>query len=210
MPPIYIPIFPAEPTHPIVPSAEHPIYLPPNGDASPEHPIFIPIEPPLGFWGGTAPPFVDIAPPGQQPPAGAHPMPPIYLPVAPSHPIHIEVGPEHPIYIPIEPPPTESGVPSHPIYIEIKPEHPITYPPEGGGAPVYPAHPITIPEPPPIGTIPGLKPEHPIYLPPSEPAPQNFYVMVADPATHQYVAMSFVPGGKPPTTPEPKVDPRYR
>jgi hypothetical protein len=29
-------------------------------------------------------------------------------------------------------------------------------------------------------------------------------VMVADPSTHQYVAMSFVPGGKPPTGATPK------
>jgi hypothetical protein len=29
-------------------------------------------------------------------------------------------------------------------------------------------------------------------------------VMVADPSTHEYVAVSFVPGGKPPTSPGPK------
>jgi hypothetical protein len=40
----------------------------------------MPGGPPLGFWGGTAPPFVDAGPPGAQPPSGAHPAHPIWRP----------------------------------------------------------------------------------------------------------------------------------
>jgi hypothetical protein len=120
--------------------------------------------------------------------------------------------PEHPIYLPL-PPVDEDAHPEHPIYYPVYPAHPIEIPPTppSGGEkpehpiyyPVYPAHPIVLPpEKPP--TIPGLKPEHPIYLPPDQGTPQQFYVMVADPATHEYKAMSFVPGGKPPTSPGPK------
>src|SRR4029077_14148501 len=75
--PIYIPVYPAHPivippgaigpgvpTHPIYlppPVPAHPIVLPPGAISPgvPTPPIVLP-QPPLGFWGGVAPPYVDI------------------------------------------------------------------------------------------------------------------------------------------------------
>src|SRR5215471_3806575 len=93
----------------------------------PAHPI-APGGPPLGTWGGVAPPYPahPIAPGG--PPLGIwgggnvpYPTPPIYLPPGTIP----GLKPEHPIYIP----PTGGvpGVPTHPIVLpppgsEDKPE----------------------------------------------------------------------------------------
>jgi hypothetical protein len=101
------------------PFPSHPIVIPPEfiADVHPEHPIVIPPppKPPLGFWGGTPPNYVDIGGPGPQP--------------GPSHPIVIppDIGiwppdakPEHPIVIP---PPTTIWPP--------RPTHPIVLPPDG-------------------------------------------------------------------------------
>ena len=61
--------------------------------------------PPLGFWGGVAPPYVDIGGPGPQP----RPEHPIVLP--PIEPGGPPVHPEHPIAYP---PPPEGNKPPPP------------------------------------------------------------------------------------------------
>jgi len=121
---------------------------------------------PPGYWGGVAPPYVDIGGPAPQP----HPEHPIVIPPntigpgVPTHPIYIPVVPTHPIVIP-------PGAPGYPA-------HPIVLPP---GAPVAPSHPIVLP-PPPEGTKPpppeggwGYSPEFGWgYFPaPGEPGPKT-------------------------------------
>lgn len=80
------PVYPAHPiaggpwpTHPIAGPQPPQPGQPPGGGAHPSHPIYFPPEgsqPPLGFWGGVAPPYVDIGGPGPQP----RPEHPIVLP----------------------------------------------------------------------------------------------------------------------------------
>src|SRR5262252_8220190 len=86
-------------------------------------PPIAPGGPPLGTWGGVAPPYPahPIAPGG--PPLGIWgggnvpmPTPPIYLP-----PGIIPGVPAHPIVIP---PPVAPGVPTHPIVLPPEPEKP--------------------------------------------------------------------------------------
>jgi hypothetical protein len=123
--------------------------LPVDQGLAPTHPI-APGGPPLGFWGGTAPPWVShpIAPGG---PEVTHPIapggPPPGIWPSPGHPAHpIAPGfppgyqppgiwgggnvpyPTPPIYIPV-PPPAGSPHPEHPIYIPVIPAHPIVIPP---------------------------------------------------------------------------------
>jgi hypothetical protein len=87
------------------------------GGPYPSHPI-APGGPPLGFWGGVAPPYVDIGGPGPQP------------------------RPEHPIYFPPpgQPPLGFWGPPDMPpgywgggmgpgVKPQPRPEHPIVLPP---------------------------------------------------------------------------------
>jgi hypothetical protein len=97
-----------------------PIVIPPEfiADVHPEHPIVIP--PPLGFWGGQPPAYVDIGGPGAQP--------------GPSHPIAPTPG--HPIVIP---PDVDVWPPN------AKPEHPIVLPPPTTIWPPLPTHPIVVP-----------------------------------------------------------------
>jgi hypothetical protein len=115
----------------------------------PTHPI-APGGPPLGIWGGVAPPYVDIGGPGPQPPSGAHPSHPIWRPDlgfwGGRPPPYVDIGlpgsqphPSHPIYFP--PPGSQpplgiwGGRP--PLYVDIggpapqpHPEHPIVLPPD--------------------------------------------------------------------------------
>lgn len=94
----------AHPAHPIVIPG-----VPPGSPGSPQHPIYLPVYPdnalpgpPLGTWGGVAPPYVDAGLPA--PPLGTWgggnvpmPVPPIYIPGAPPG---SPGSPEHPIYLP--------------------------------------------------------------------------------------------------------------
>jgi hypothetical protein len=124
--------------------------------------------PPPGYWGGVAPPYVDIGLPGPQPPSGAHPAHPIWRPdlgywggVAPPL-------PTHPI-APGGPPPGIWGGGNVPM-----PTPPIYFPPPGGPPPLGIWGP---PDMPPgywgggmgPGVKPQPKPEHPIVLPPNLP-----------------------------------------
>ena len=104
----------------------------------PAHPI-APGGPPLGTWGGVAPPYPShpIAPGG---PSGP---PPWGIQLPPGGPGQPPLGiwgggnvpmPTPPIYLP---PGTIPGAPEHPIYI-----------PPSAGVPGVPTHPIVIPPPP--------------------------------------------------------------
>jgi hypothetical protein len=55
---------PGFPTHPIAPGGQPPGFW---GGISPHPDQGLPGQPP-GFWGGTPPIYIDIGPPGQQPP----------------------------------------------------------------------------------------------------------------------------------------------
>jgi hypothetical protein len=107
-----------------------------NGDAHPEHPIYIPVFP--------AHPIVIPIPP--DPPTDAHPehpivYPPVVWPPLPPKPPEggsppgiwgpTDPRPTPPIYIPAPQPPGEPGVPTHPIYFPVYPAHPIVLPPDG-------------------------------------------------------------------------------
>jgi hypothetical protein len=132
---------------PTDPRPTPPIYIPvpppPESGLSPEHPIFIPVYP--------AHPIVIPVPP--QPPSGGgehpeHPIPPVVWPPMPpkpplgiwgptdprpTPPIHLPpVHAQPPIYIPIIPPEGggEPGTPAHPIYMPVYPSHPIVLPPD--------------------------------------------------------------------------------
>src|SRR5215831_8973228 len=75
--------------------------------------------------------------------------------------------PEHPIVMPPEQG-GQPGFPTHPIYLPGQPAHPIVEPPLGiwGGAPIpVPTPPIYYPPQQPP-TGGGGRPEHPIYQPP--------------------------------------------
>jgi len=74
------------------------------GGPYPAHPI-APGGPPLGFWGGTAPPYVDIGLPGQQP--GIWP--------SPGHPSQVPGFPTNPIVLPPDLPPTMPDPDNRPI-----------------------------------------------------------------------------------------------
>lgn len=102
-----------------------------------------PVQPPLGFWGGVAPPTVThpIAPGG--PPPGIWGGAPPYVDIGGPGP---QPRPEHPIVLPpVEPggPPVEiwpsPGHPAHPIVLPDPPVNPpdedgfIKPPPPGGG-----------------------------------------------------------------------------
>jgi hypothetical protein len=117
----------------------HPIYNPPypsQGPGFPTNPI-APGGPPLGFWGGTAPPWVShpIAPGGPPPqiwPSPGVPTHPIYNPPYPSQ------GPGFPTH-PIAPGGPGLGFwgGTPPNYVDIggpgpqpRPEHPIVLPPD--------------------------------------------------------------------------------
>jgi hypothetical protein len=92
------------PSNPIANVPGAPGYQPPGGQQPPLG-FWGPPQMPPGFWGGGMGPGVK-----PQPPAGAHP--------------------EHPIYIPIEPPP-DAPHPEHPIYIPVVPGQPLPpLPPE--------------------------------------------------------------------------------
>src|SRR4029077_13122961 len=85
------------------------------GGPQPSHPI-APGGPPLGFWGGTAPPYVDIGGPGPQPPSGAHPSHPIYYPpYVDAGPPAAQPHPEHPIVLPPDLPPTLPDPDNRPV-----------------------------------------------------------------------------------------------
>lgn len=175
-------------------------------------------QPPLGTWGGVAPPYVDIGGPGPQPPAGAHPAHPIVIPPdaigpgLPSHPIYLPVYPGHPIVIP--PDSIGPGLPSHPIYLPVYPSHPIVIPPDAVG-PGQPAHPIVLP---PLGIwsgpwLPpypsqGLPPfpSHPIVIPPEAILPDaDGKAQVVVYYGGQRVTFTVeVPVRVPPTEPAPK------
>jgi hypothetical protein len=112
----------------------------PSTPGVPTHPI---AQPPLGTWGGVAPPYVDIGGPGPQP------KPPGYWGgVAPPY---VDIGgpapqphPEHPIVLP-PPPGTGPGAP--PIAVQLPvfpwtPQHPIALPPEMVPPPVEGSPPI--------------------------------------------------------------------
>jgi hypothetical protein len=92
----------------------------------PTHPI-APGGPPPGYWGGVAPPYVDIGLPGPQPPSGAHPSHPIWRPDLGFW------GGYRPPYVDIGPPGQQPGiwpspgVPTHPIV--LPPDLPPTLPP---------------------------------------------------------------------------------
>jgi hypothetical protein len=126
------------------------------GGPHPSHPI-APGGPPLGFWGGYRPPYVDAGPPGPQPPSGAHPAHPIWRP---------DLG----FWGGRPPPYVDIGGPGP----QPHPEHPIYFPPEGSKPPLGFWGP---PQMPPGfwggGMGPGVKPqphpEHPIVLPPNLP-----------------------------------------
>jgi hypothetical protein len=150
-------------------------------DGVPTHPIVIPPGselPPLDIWGGKPPPFVDIGGPGAQP------------------------KPEHPIVLPPDGPPLViwGGAPLP------HPGHPIA----PGGTPPKPAHPIVIPpdaQPVPPGIWGGGNvpfPEHPIVIPPGVDLPEKFTVIVYHEESGKWVAIDFVPGGKPPSSAGPK------
>ena len=125
----------------VPPHAEHPIYIP----VFPEHPIYIP--PPVEG----------------QPPTPSHPIvlpPVIWPPQHPAHPIApggpppiASQGPGFvtpPIYIPVVPPPVEGQPPTveSPIYFPVYPSHPIVIPNPG-----EPTHPIVIPPELPPGNV---------------------------------------------------------
>jgi hypothetical protein len=146
-------------------------FINPVGGRHPAHPIAPggpgegPGEPPLGFWGGRPPEYVDIGGPADQP----YPSHPIVLPPGFAPGLH----PEHPIVIP--PPPSPPGIwpspghPAHPIAPGGGPEHPIVIPPDLPGIwppDAKPEHPIVIP--PPTSVWPPL-PTHPIVVPPDAP-----------------------------------------
>ena len=125
-PPIYYP--PRQPSHPIAPGGgpSHPIY--PTWPVDPGYGV---PAPPLGTWGGVAPPYPSTGP---VPPVGVWPGPGY-----PAHPI-----------APGGPPPgvwPAPGVPTHPIYyppgIGVMP--PIAYPP--GTHPMPPIHLPSVPPP---------------------------------------------------------------
>jgi len=129
----------------------------------------LPPAPPLGTWGGVAPPYPahPIAPGG--PPPSIWPSPGV-----PTHPIYLPPGIWGGGNQPFPTPPIAPGGPPLGTW--------------GGVAPPYPAHPIApggpppgiwgggnvpMPNPPiylPPGTIPGV-PEHPIYIPPGSGVP---------------------------------------
>jgi hypothetical protein len=113
---------PGAPTHPIAPGGPPPGVWPPPGQ--PAHPI-APGGPPPGVW--PTPPPGGEQPPGIWPGPGAptHPIAPGGPPPGPSQ------GPGFPtppIYIPITPPPDSGLSPEHPIYIPVYPAHPIELP----------------------------------------------------------------------------------
>src|SRR3954470_20795553 len=180
--------------------------------------------------------YVDNSLPGPQPPAGAHPSHPIYIPVEPppdsglqpEHPIYIPVFPAHPIVIPLPP---SSGLPSHPIYIPPYtppvdpgygyPETPVD-PGYGVDAGLRPEHPIYIPIVPPDGAHPEhpiyfpVEPTHPIVLPPDGGTPRPPPAMVSPPTSqpgfwgysYYYKSFVFVPfEGVGPGNERPQVNP---
>lgn len=121
--------------------------------------------------------------------------------------------PTHPIVIPPDtavPPEiwggADEGFPTPPIQIphpplviwgpgDPRPQPPIELPPEAK------------PEPVPPGIWGGGGegfPTPPIVIPPDQAPPKNFYVVYYDKEESEWKAISFVPGGKPPTTPGPK------
>jgi hypothetical protein len=116
-----------------------------------------PGQPPLGFWGGRPPNYVDIGGPTPQPPWGAHPSHPIWRPDLGFW------GGRPPPYVDTAPPGSQP-----------RPEHPIYFPPPGSPPPLGIWGP---PQMPPGywggGMGPGVKPqphpEHPIVLPPDLP-----------------------------------------
>jgi hypothetical protein len=145
--------------------------------AHPEHPWVPPAAgAPPGYWGGVAPPYVDIGFPMPQPPTG---RPPVY----PAHPIAGGPWPTHPI---AGPQPPQQRPPGYwggvaPPYVDIggpgpqpTPTPPIYFPPEGAPPPLGIWGPPTMPPgywgggmgP---GVKPQPKPEHPIVLPPDLP-----------------------------------------
>jgi hypothetical protein len=125
----------------------------------------MPGGPPLGYWGGVAPPLPThpIAPGGPPPqiwPSPGHPAHPI-APGGPPPGIWPSPGhPAHPI-APGGPPPGIWPSPGHPAHPIAPGGPPLGF--WGGGNVPMPTPPIYLPP----GTIPGLKPEHPIYIPPS-------------------------------------------
>jgi hypothetical protein len=116
---------------------------------------------PPGYWGGVAPPHVDIGFPMPQPPTG---QPPVY----PAHPIAGGPWPSHPIAGPQPPQPQPPGIwpGPKPPYVDIG----------GPGPQPTPTPPIYFPPPgsqPPLGIWGGPfdppRPTHPIVLPPNLP-----------------------------------------
>jgi hypothetical protein len=117
---------------------------PSQGPGFPTHPI-APGGPPLGFWGGRPPEYVDIGGPGPQPhpehpiaPGGkppypsqgpGFPTPPIYFPPPGSKPPLGIWGGRPPEYVDIGGPGPQPH-PEHPIV--LPPDLPPTIPPEGG------------------------------------------------------------------------------
>jgi hypothetical protein len=144
-----------------------------------------------GIWpkppeGSVLPEHPIVLPPGTALPPGIWPNPP-----------EGSVRPEHPIVLPPETEPVPPGIwPNPPEGTAPIPGHPIVIPPTPPDGP-----PVTIWPTPPEGSV---LPEHPIVIPPGEAPPKNFVVIVYDPASGEWKKMSFVPGGKPPTTPGPK------
>lgn len=153
----------------------------------------------LGVGGGPMPPGA---------PPGAHPMPPIYIPVDPGYgqptppdmtwggrppPGSISGGPDW-----LPKPPLgiwgggNEGFPTHPIVIPpgfidgVHPSHPIVIPPPA--VPGHPAHPIVIP---PEVWPPDARPEHPIVIPPPP-------VVYPPRPTHPIVLPEPPTDGKPP------------
>jgi hypothetical protein len=154
-------------------------------DGKPSHPIVLPPDSttPPGIWGGAG-----------------------------------EGWPEHPIVLPPDGPPLviwgDINVPTHPIV--IPPNHtpvpPEVWPPSGkpthpiapGGSTGTPTHPIAPGGGPshPIVFPPEI--QHPIVIPPGVDLPDKFTVIVYHEESGKWVAVDFVPGGKPPTTGGPK------
>jgi hypothetical protein len=137
-------------------------------------------------------------------PPDAHPEHPIVLPPGTALPPGIwpnppegSVLPEHPIVLPPDSVPVPPGIWPNPPEGSVLPEHPIVIPPTPPDGP-----PVTIWPNPPEGTAPI--PEHPIVIPPGDDLPKNFVVIIYDSSSGEWKKISFVPGGKPPSVPEPK------
>lgn len=94
----------------------------------------MPGGPPLGFWGGRPPPYVDIGGPGPQPPSGAHPSHPWVPPLGfwgGTAPPYVDIGGPGP-----QPPPLGFWGGRPPNYVDIG----------GPGPQPHPSHPWVPPQ----------------------------------------------------------------